>query len=281
MQHHIYLAYDGSINADWVARYAVRLADVTANRRLTLLHIDDGALTEDRREKKIAAIISAGRLLEVDIVVLRLPLGESVYTTLLASIPAGGEHYCICGARATSRGKGFLAGTVSQRLLRSKRFNTLAIRVVNPGLLGCPENVLFPLAGHPRMFKAAMPFLLMLVPCVRRLILLRVMTVHPLFSRYLPMAVARGKLRGGVDYVGKVLKEIESVAQGHRFSLDERVVISDDWAKEILIQAGKVKAGMILLGASDRFFQSRFFYGNKIEQILRNAPCDIGVYRKI
>lgn len=126
-----------------------------------------------------------------------------------------------------------------------------------------------------------MPFLLMLAPCIEKLTLLRIMTVNSLLFRYLSPAKARLILRQGSAYVRDVMKEITREIDDYSFQLDDHVLISDDWAKEILIQAGKVHAGLILLGASDRFLQSRFYYGNKIEQILRHTPCDVGIYRKI
>ncbi len=277
----IYLAYDGSINADWVARYAIRLTGNTPTRQLTLLHIDDETIPAERLRAKLEDIAHECQALEIELEVQSVPLQGNVFSTLLATIPNGSNVYCICGARATSRGKGFLAGTVSQALLRTRRFNTLALRVVNPGLLGCPVNVMFPLGGHPRKFRAAMPFLLMLASCIEKLTLLRIMTVNTIFFRYLSAGKARKILREGTIYVREVMQEITEQSSQFSFRLDDHVLISDDWAKEILIQAGKVNTGLILLGASDRFFQSRFYYGNKIEQILRNTPCDVGIYRKV
>jgi nucleotide-binding universal stress UspA family protein len=281
MERSIYLAYDGSINADWVARYALRITCTVPDRRLRLVHIHDGTISGEKLAAKLERIGAECRAMEVELSVSTVSLQGDVLTTLMATIPMGPEVYCLCGARATSREKGFLAGTVSQRLLRARRFNTLAVRVVNPGQLGCPANVMFPLAGHPRKFMAAMPFLRMLAPCVKKVILLRIMTVNPLFFRYLSAARARTLLREGAGYVREVMGDIAHEMDAGSFHVDDHVLISDDWVKEILIQAGKTRAGLILLGASDRFLQSRFFYGNKIEQILRHTPCDVGIYRKI
>jgi nucleotide-binding universal stress UspA family protein len=58
-------------------------------------------------------------------------------------------------------------------------------------------------------------------------------------------------------------------------------VLSDDWAKETFIQAGKLNADMVLLGASERGLSHRFFLGNRIERILSSTPCDVGIYRKL
>ncbi len=281
MDQEIYMAYDGSINSDWVALYAVRLASNIRAEHLTLVHIREGTVSGECLDKKIAYIAAQCRAHGIELTISFQPESRDVTATLLETIPAGSDTYCICGARATSRGKGFLAGTISQKLLRARRFNTLAMRVVNPGLLGCPANVMFPLAGHPQKFKAAMPFLLMFLPTIRKLILLRIMTVHPLLFRYLPAVKARTMLLKGTNYVEEVMGEIARETGRLTFSMEDHVRVSDDWAKEILILASKVHTGLILLGASDRFLQSRFYYRSKIEQILRYTPCDVGIYRKI
>ncbi|WP_163337520.1 universal stress protein [Desulfopila sp. IMCC35008] len=281
MDQNIYFAYDGSINSDWVARYAVRLAGNIQAEHLSLIHIRNGAVSDKQLDIKIAYIAALCSSHDIELKVSLLPKSPDVTATLLQSIPAGGDTYCICGARATSRGKGFLAGTISQKLLRARRFNTLAIRVVNPGLLGCPANVMFPLAGHPQKFKAAMPFLLMFLPCLHKLTLLRIMTVHPLLFRYLSVVRSRAILQRGTRYVQETMAEIARETGNSTFTMEDHVRISDDWVKEILILAGKVQTGLILLGASDRFLESRFYFSSKIEQILRQTPCDVGIYRKI
>jgi hypothetical protein len=281
MDREMYLAYDGSINSDWVARYALQMTSCTPGRQITLLHIEDGTISQERLELKLEALAHAGKMKEVDLRVLVLRQQGDVLTTLLGAIPAGERTYCICGTRATSSAKGFLAGTISQKLLRLRQFNTLALRVVNPGLLGCPGNVMFPLSGHPRKFEGAMPFLLMLAPCIRKLILLRIMTVNSLVLRYLSAARA-GKIQDrGAVYIQDVMREVVRETGNYTFLLDDHVLISDDWAREILVQAGKAHAGLILLGAGDHFLQSRFYFDKKIERILRRPPCDIGIYRKI
>ncbi|HSO10239.1 MAG TPA: hypothetical protein VLR45_09635, partial [Desulfoprunum sp.] len=56
MERQIYLAYDGSINADWVSRYAIRIAASFHNRSIILIHILDHSASRHRIEEKIAAI---------------------------------------------------------------------------------------------------------------------------------------------------------------------------------------------------------------------------------
>jgi len=281
MDRRIVLAYDGSINADWVARYAVQMAVALPCRELQLLHILDGTFTRERIEAKFAAIAAECEQHGIACRSHILEMSGDVFASLIQAIPPGGEYTCLCGTRIASKGRGFLAGTIAERLLRCRRFNVMAIRVVSPGLLGCPRTLLFPLAGHPRGFEAALPFLRMLAASVKRLHLLRVMTVNPFHFRYISAVAAKKRIAEGYDYLSRVVTEIRQQTDGAAWHLDRHVVLSDDWAKEILIQAGKINAGMILLGATERTLPSRFFYGNRIEQILRTTSCDVGIYRKI
>lgn len=281
MDRRLVLAYDGSINADWVARYAMQMASGLPSRQLLLIHILDGSLSRVRVEAQCEAIVAESKRHVVDCqYAIHEPSGD-VLSSLLWAIPAGRQCTCLCGTRIASRGRGYLAGTIAERLLRGKQFNVLAIRVVSPGLLGCPRTLLFPLAGHPRGFKAALPFLQMLAASVKRLHLLRVMTVNSFHFRYISADGARRRVAEGYAYLNQVLAEIKEQTSDATWHLDRQVVLSDDWAKEIIIQAGKVNAAMVLLGATERNLPSRYFYGNRIEQILRNASCDVGIYRTI
>lgn len=280
MERQIYLAYDGSINADWVSRYAIRIAAGFHNRSIILIHILDHSASRRRIEEKIADIAAECEVHGVECRSEIHDLGRDVFSSLLRLIPAGDNSYCLCGARIASRGRGFLAGTISEQLLRSRRFNVMAIRVVNPGLMGCPRTLLFPLAGHPRRFEAAMPFLRLFTSTLITLHLLRVMVVNPIQLRYISAEVAKTKLAEGREYLDRVMAEIEEQRANAPWRLDPHVVLSDNWAEEILLQAGRVRASMILLGATERTQASRFFSSQRLEQILRTPPCDVGIYRK-
>lgn len=276
----IYLAYDGSINADWVARYAINMAAGSRNPRIILVHILTQTYSAETIDKKIHEIEVECTSRGVEMTSQVLPLRKDVFQSLLKAIPPGVESLCVCGARITSRGKGFLAGTISEKLLRRKQFDVLAIRVVKPGILGVPKELLFPLSGHPRGFQAAMSFFQLLAPEVEQLHLLRIMKVSSLWFQYMPVTSVRALKTKGFAYVNQVITEIREQLGENHIRLDAKVILSDDWVKEILIQASKTRAQMILMGASDRNLPSRYFYGNKIEQILRRSPCDVGIYRK-
>lgn len=55
--------------------------------------------------------------------------------------------------------------------------------------------------------------------------------------------------------------------------------LSVDAPKEILVHAGKLRSRLVCLEASERTLTGRLVYGNPVEEVLRDAPCDIAVYR--
>ena len=204
----IFFAYDGSINADWVSRYAIRIASNQKSRKIVLIHIADGNFPPDKIRLKIKAIEGECSFHEVELHSEILTMHKNVFHTLYNAIPSGPENFCICGSRITSRKRGFLRGTISEKLLQGAKFNVMAIRVVLPGLLGCPDDLLYPLAGHPRRFYAAMPFFRLFVPDTRKLYLLRIMETGHLSLRYMTYAKQRDLYRRGMEYVQQVAGEI-------------------------------------------------------------------------
>lgn len=275
----IVLAHDGSINADWLARYALQLASRLVRPELMIIHILDGTLSHEQITAKFSLLREEGCRRNIVCRPLIRSMAGDVFASLKTVVPCGDHVYCLCGARITPRGRGFLTGTVSERLLGAGWCNVLAIRVVSPGLLGCPSALLFPLAGHPRGFQSARPFLQLLLPAVRHLYLLRIMTVHPIVFPLLSKKNTKNKLSCGHEYLKRVCAEIRQQLTTPTH-LDRHVVVSDDWAQEILIHAGKINASMILLGATERSLSHRLMHSNRVEQILQAAPCDVGIYRR-
>jgi len=277
----IYLAYDGSLNGDWVFRYALRFASHSPEKALTLVHVQDGGLSKPLFEEKLERIGLECRLHGVGLCLDVRPGGRDVFATLASVIPDGPESMVVCGTRVRSRHKAYLRGTVAEKLLYSGRFSVLAMRVVHPGLLGNPHHFLIPLAGHPRGFRAVWPFIRLFLPDVKSVCLMRGMPVHPLRHPYLSAADHRLRREEGGAYLSLIREEIIREIDVADIHLDFRTVVCDDWPGEILVHASQLKSQMILLGASERTLAQRALRANPLERMLRDAPCDLGVYRGV
>lgn len=277
----VVFAYDGSLNGDWVGHYAARFAGQTPERRLRVLHVHEG-LVAAHVERGLERLATEAAVVGVAVEpVLQARAGASVAERLLALVPPGRESILVAGTRARPRNLAFLAGTVSARLLAAGRFSVVAIRVVQPGVLGQPGDVLLPLAGHPRGAAFAIPLLRLLGTDLHRLHLLMVREVSRLRFRHLEPGAAEALIAGGRTWVAQVEDEVRAALAGFRYELDASVVVSDDAPKEILVFAGKLHARLVCLGASERSLPARLVYGHPIEQVLRDAPCDVAVYRSV
>ena len=277
----IYLAYDGSLNGDWISRYGIRLATHTAEKTLTLIHIRDGSVSPTKLAERISKIEAECAAQGVELRPEILPVKKNVYQSLLRAVPHNRESFVVCGTRIRSKRQAFLLGTISEKLLRYCAFNVLAVRVVQPGLLANPGSFLIPLAGHPRGFQSAWPFFRLFLPGVEKIYLLRVMKVSSFrFYESSPKRIKRLRKKG-FKYLSAVIQDIKQGIGSATIQIEPRVVISHDWPMEILVQSGKLRTRMILLGASERTRLGRALYTNSLERLLRGTPCDVGIYRGI
>jgi len=273
------LAYDGSLNGDWVSHYAVRFAANTPARRLRLMHVAGGA-PEPGLDERMARIADECKVIGVALEIERTPRrGDDVAETLLETVP--GRATLVAGLRARPRNRAFLAGTVSARLLEAGRFSVVALRVVHPGVLGQPGSVLLPIEGRPGQAALALPFLRLLGEDLRRLHLLLVREVPGFRLRSMTHERAENLLAEGRALVSPIEDEIRAGLAPLRFELDSSVVASADPLQEMLAYAGKHRSRLIGLGASRRTFLQRVVLGNPIERLLRDAPSDVAVYRTV
>ena len=270
-------AYDGSLNGDWVAHYAVRFAVHTPERRLLLVHVHpDAAPPSPRLRERIARIAAECRRVDVEIEARYVTGSEDAVTArLLEAVPPGAT--LVAGARARPRRQTFLAGTVSARLLASARFPVVAIRVAQPGLLGQPGRVLLPLSHPERDARDAVPLLRLLGADLHRLHVLHVSEVSRLRHRFFLSSGSSERLSiEGRALTARAEAALRAGLEPLRFELDASVVVSDDTAREIRMHAGKDRSRLVLLGASER--ASRLAYRSTVERVLREAPCDVAVH---
>jgi len=273
----VWLAYDGSLNGDWIFRYALRFAAQEDERSLILLHVDDGQVASAALRDKLERLETACLEESVQLQPQFLPLGRGVLPTLLAALPSGHEHLLVCGARLRPRHRFYLRGTIAEGLLRARRLPVLALRVVQPGLCGQAHDFLLPLAGHPQGFARAWPFFRYFLPDVRSLYLLRGMAVSTVRLPYLSPQGARAQISAGEAYLDAVRREVLGQHHDQPFHLDSGVTLCADWAHEVLLHASRLKAQMLLLGATGKRLRPPW-RRDPLERVIAASPCDVGVY---
>jgi nucleotide-binding universal stress UspA family protein len=275
-------AYDGSINGDWVSHYAVQLAAGHQDRTLTAVHVRNGRRNDAMLAEKLERLRAECERHGVRLVERLWSLaGRTLLDAIRSAVPGGPEHFLVCGTRAQGQRGGFLSGTTSEQLLRSGHCNVLAVRVVQPGLLGSPRRLLLPVAERPGGFRSGLPFLRLFGPQVSHMHIVLVARVGRGRLRRMSHELAEGLRPAGQAYCERVEQEIvEQLGLGSKV-MDAQVVVSDEIPREILIAANKTKSRLIYMGASERNLTERLFYGNPIEQVLRDATCDVAIYRGI
>lgn len=275
----IILAHDGSLYGDWVARYAIRFAASEADRKLLLLHVCDGRVEASLAAARFAHLADLCAAAEVVLHQELLPPGSSVHRALRQATPHDPRALLICGTRFKPHHQAFLTGSVAELLLRSHQCPVLALRVVQPGLLGLPYDLLLPLAGHPGGFTRLEPVFRRLAPQLRKLHFLHALPINPLALSHLSPARQQQLLQGGHRYLDRFCAELAETFEGLPLAVDRQVLVTTDPAHQILVEASRLKAQMLLLGASERSLAHRVFHGQTLERMLLATPCDIGIYR--
>jgi nucleotide-binding universal stress UspA family protein len=277
----LHLAYDGSINGDWVARYAICLAAHHPRRHLHAIHVDTGEFTGDWLRAKLNRIEKECRAAEVTIDVDTIPLRRSVESSLAETVPPGPDSLLVCGTRLRSGQRGYLAGTISEKLLVHHGSNVVALRVVQPGLLGAPRDVLLPVLGRPVDSPAILKFVQWLAPEIRRLhILLTIQVGRGAFRRLTPQQLSKFRRDGFLTAQDIENRLIEQTVLEDRM-IDASVRVTDEWAKDTIIYASRHKSQLICLEAPFATAPARLFRADPIERLLADTPCDVALFRGV
>lgn len=274
----IHLAYDGSISGDWVSLYAMRMASA-AGERLTVLHVDDGDLPVTTVEERLDRMADEAARHEVELERRMIPRGRDVSAKLLEAA-GGSPGILVCGLRARESGRGLLHGTVSERLLATRRQDVLALRVLSPGLLGAPHRALYAASTHLEGATEAGEVLRLLAPELDTVELIRVATLPGLGGHALTPSTKQRMLRVASDHVENAQELLESALAGHDIRFDHHAALAGSWANEVVRHAARIKSQLILLGASERTLPMRLFGGNPLEHVLHAASCDVAIFRK-
>ncbi len=276
---HICCAYDGSVNAHWVVRYAIHLAGSTPSKTLRLVHVRDGRISETLLARKLEHVLGDCGRAGVEATVHDVRTRGRVVDAVLDAVPSGAETLLLCGTRARARQRRLLEGTVSESLLRAGACSVLALRVVLPGLLGAPRRVLLPVAGKPGEGRAASKLLELLSPTLEQLHLLHVVPSGRTRSRIATGPALAGLRTRGRAAVGRIEEELVTALPLGDIHVDAYVRIAEDWTGQSIIVAGQHKCGLILVGASPRLLGANAAELRRIERLLAMTPCDVGILR--
>lgn len=273
----IWLADDGAVHADWLSHYAMRFARRSRERMVHLLHVPEpNALAADILARRAALAKRYGVALEAR----ELPTGGDVAARLVAAVPKGPDHLLIAGMRARAGRRGVLAGTVAAQLLASGERSVLALRVVQPGLLGLPGHAAVALSERIGLLERLTPGLRCLLPDLDRLTLVRVMATDPGLLARLSGASHAERLQEALVWLDGIAAGLRREHGEALPDLDTRAAVAADWPGQVLIEAARARANLLLVGSSATSVPLRFDASNPLERLVRDAPCDVAIARR-
>jgi len=276
----IYFAYDGSINGDWVSRYAIHLAAGSDEKRLRLLHVhDEAAARETAVEAGIARIRSEceeeGVAFEEAVHAQHGSVAETL-REVLADVPPA-DATLVLGTRVRPRRRHYLAGTVAETMLCWRHLDTVAVRVVHPGLLGVPHTLLLSLAGSDCEGEVYGRLLALLTPGIRRLHLLYLLRMRRLWWRLFGRRYAEHQHQQAHAHIEQCEAQLTAAAAIPPRCVDVRVRFAAHAAADMLNHARKHKAQLLVLGYDGGGIPSKQ-ERRLIERLLKSAPCDVAIF---
>lgn len=274
----IYLAFDGSVNSDWLLHYGIYFAK-SSGRPITLLHVLGGTALSEEINSKILHAEKLCRKKSIECRIRIIPLRGNAADSIASEIESTSDNLCICGTRIRSPGRGILSGTVSEQLLRMNRFPVLVLRVVHPGILGSPDRLLLAVSDRPDVYEKLKKVLNLFLLNAKEAHLLHIAVFSALKMMLFGRTASARKKKNGLFHIKHVAEKIRSGFPD--LKIDSRVVVSENWPDEILIHAAKLKANFILMGATERSAARRIFNSSRFEKILRETPCDAGIFRNV
>ena len=275
----VLFAYDGSINGDWVARYAIHLASNSKQRVLTIVSVIEKEFASEALVEKIDRIQTAchDRGIATDV---RLIQAVSVAEGVIRALDDPGGTLIVCSVRTRGDARGYLFGTAAFQLMRNAALNTVAFRIVQPGLLGNPHNILLPVAGRPLGISGGVNLLHQLGTSVRHCRVFHALTVSA--NRYCRLTVCEMKqLRlQGDSLVTAVGRHLAQQLDNPDILVDTSARVSEDWVREVIIDACAYKSDLIIVEAMGSSLRRGFRRNDPIERLLNQTPCDIAIHRQ-
>lgn len=274
----IYFAYDGSIDGDWVSRYAIQMAARSTPAELHLVHVREQP-SENVLGDKIGRIEHECRLRGVELTVSEKAIEQDLFATLISMLDP--EALVICGMRTRSHRaarRGYLKDSIARRLLEHDRFDVLAVKVLHPGLLGVPHRLLLPLHPVLPLPQGGLKFLQPLAANLNRIHLLELIPAaripfRPGFRTWLSRQRQAASSRLAAREA-----ELEKVLDVGAEQFDSSIRLTDAWPHEVVVRAGRHKTQLIFMGLPRRSVLQRLERVYPVEEVLRDAPCDVAIF---
>jgi nucleotide-binding universal stress UspA family protein len=109
--------------------------------------------------------------------------------------------------------------------------------------------------------------------------LLRVMIVPFYRLREFDGSAASHLRQEGYAALSGLAKQLAAETGIARDRIERQVRVAVEWAGPVIVSASQQRAELICLEAPRTSLHRRFAYGDPLEKIMRDAPCDVAVFR--
>ena len=274
----IHVADDGSEHATWILHYALRMARHLQPPHVQVLHVrevGDGS-GQARRERLQAIAERHGVSLEHR----ELGPAKDVSAALAEALRPGDEDVVLVGFRAHAHTRGLAVGTVGHALLARHDHSVLAMRVVEPGNMGLPRILAVGISESAQLSARLAPAIELFAPDLHELWLLRVLEVQQRLLGLLSYERLEALQRDGLATLEHMAATLREQLGEHMPRTELHASVAQGWPSQLVIDAHRMHAHLLLIGASDHLLPTRFALSNPLEAVLANAACDVAVFRR-
>ncbi len=274
MYKKIIAAVNEHINSEISARYALSLAQ-TCRAKLYICFIAEkgmAASSISMAEDAVKRLFMKAR--EADVHVESITETGGPLKEIEKIVKHEGIDVAFAATRREDIEKRFYAGTFARRLSINLPCSVALVRVVHMGRLH-PDKILVPLKGRNGHIKERAHFIAKMAEAFGS----KVFVFHATkpITKFLhgeihitPIEWEKRLPENIADFM-KHLKK-------HKIEYEEKL-LPGAIARSITIEAASKRHDLIIMGASERSLLSSILKGNPVEAVLREAPCDMIIFK--
>ena len=264
MYRRILVAINGSFHAEAAARYGIALAE-SCGAELYVVYVGESQAGRESLDRVIGyanaqgldahGIVETGRI---------VPAIESIVIR---------EHIDLTVASL----RHFFEKTIISDIMTTLPCSVLAIRVVHLGRMMHIRKILVPVVGS--MYARERAYL---TSKLAKFFNGTVTVQHVrTISRSGFMGLTHEKKDIARDHAKRMVKEFVDALSSHGVAAETKAAIDRRATDAIITEAASGKYDLIILGATRRYFLKQLIKGNPVERILKEAPCDVIVWRPV
>jgi nucleotide-binding universal stress UspA family protein len=261
-------------NSEIASHYAIAMAKA-CEAKLALIFVSEERKSKDvfkHAESSLERLFLKAEKEGVD--VKSITEKGDPFTKIIEFVRNNSTDIVFIATRREDVHKRFFIKTLSRKLMLKLPCSVAMVRVVRMARIH-PKNILVPVGSHmthieERAFFAAK---LALVYNSR----ITVFHLYPRIKSLFDSKLYFEHLRSG-EYLNKNIVRFVKYLEKYNLNIEKRVSYGSV-SRAITIEAAQRRNDLIIMGASERGIFRSMVYGNPVEEVLRETPCNLIVLR--